>query len=115
MFRKINDKIAIRATKFFGSMPMFWIFCIWAFLPLIPIFENYKETILYISSGFIQLVALPLLMVGQQLLNKKSEVRSAQDHITLNEQFKSLNDLILEIKDLHEDTHKLLKDKNDVV
>ena len=115
MFQKINDKIAIQATKYFGSMPMFWLLTVWAFLPLIPALEIYKETILYISSGLIQLIALPLLLVGQQLLNKDSEKRAFQDHITLNEQFKSLNDLILEIKDLHQDTHRLLKEKDDVV
>ena len=109
--KKINEVIAIFMTKWFGTMYMFWAFCIWAILPLIPIFSQYKDYILYISSGFIQLVALPLLMVGQQLLSKDSEERAMQDHITLNEQFKYLNDLIIEIRDLHKDTHRLLGER----
>ena len=104
----LNERIAIFMTKWFGTMYMFWAFCIWAILPLIPSLTQYKDYILYISSGFIQLVALPLLMVGQRLLNKESEERAMQDHIIINEQFKALNELVLELKDLHKDTHRLL-------
>ena len=109
--KNFNEVLAIYMTRWFGTMYMFWAFCVWAILPLIPIFSQYKDYILYISSGFIQLVALPLLMVGQQLLNKDTELRAIQDHITLNEQFKSLNELMLEIRDLHHDTHRLLGER----
>lgn len=109
--KSFNESIAIFMTKWFGTMYMFWAFCKWAILPLIPVLSQYKDYILYISSGFIQLVALLLLMVGQQLLSKESEERAIQDHITLNKQFKSLNDLIIEIKDLHKDTHRLLGER----
>jgi Tfp pilus assembly protein PilN len=110
----INEKIALRFTKIFGSMGTFWIFCIWAFLPLIPSLEQYKETILYISSGFIQLAALPLIMVGQEILNRSSELRAQEDHELLKEQFKDIKLLLAEIKELHHHTHLLLKKDNDV-
>ena len=110
----LNEFIAKKATELFGSMPTFWLFCIWSLLPVIPIFSHYKESILYVSSGIIQLVALPLILVGQGILGRKSEFRSEQDHVMINEQFKIMNDLLCEIKDLHQDTHKLLKAlKND--
>lgn len=104
----LNEKIAYKATKLFGSMWTFWLFTIWAFLPLFPALNNYKETILYISSGFIQLVALPLIMVGQEILNRNSNTRAEKDHIVLNEQFEKIKFMIDELKDLHQDTHKLL-------
>jgi hypothetical protein len=104
----LNEKIAYRATKIFGSMGTFWLFTVWAFLPLLPILKDYKETILYISSGFIQLVALPLIMVGQEILGRSSENRAQQDHETIQDQFFKMQILMEELRDMHRDTHKLL-------
>lgn len=105
----LNEKIAYRATKLFGSMWAFWLFIAWAFLPLIPALSQYKETILYISSGFVQLIALPLIMVGQEILGRSSDKRAEADHQVLNEQFDKIKILIEELKDLHQDTHRLLE------
>lgn len=108
-----NDRIAIKYTKYFGSMWTFWIFCIWAFLPLIPSLERYKETILYISSGFIQLAALPLIMVGQDIMGRASEIRSQEDHEMLSEQYRDIKELLQEIKKLHQHTHEMLGTRDD--
>ena len=109
----INERIAIKSTKYFGSMWTFWIFCIWAFLPLIPALEKYKETILYISSGFIQLAALPLIMVGQDLMGRNAELRAQEDHEMLKEQYQDIKALLEEIKKLHHHTHEMLGTKDD--
>lgn len=109
----LNEKIATNATKYFGSMWTFWIFCGWAFLPLIPFLEQYKETILYISSGFIQLAALPLIMVGQDLMGRNAEIRAQEDHEMLKEQYKDIKALLEEIKKLHHHTHEMLGTKDD--
>lgn len=116
-----NEKVAIVATRYFGSMWTFWLFCGWAFLPLIPALSIHKEAILYISSGFIQLSALPLIMVGQEVLGRESEYRSKKDHEMIEAQFYRMEDAMLklglileEIRELHLDTHKMLKEKNDV-
>lgn len=106
-----NEKIAFKATKYFGSMWAFWLFCGWAFLPLIPALSNYKETILYISSGFIQLAALPLIMVGQEIMGRGSEKRAEMDHIILNEQFEKIQMVLQEIRELHAHTHSLIHEK----
>ncbi len=106
-----NERIAIKATKYFGSMWTFWLFCGWAFLPLIPVLSNYKETILYISSGFIQLAALPLIMVGQEIMGRGAEERAQQDHIILNQQFEKIQLVLQEIRELHKHTHSLIDNK----
>ena len=118
--KDINEKIALSITKCFGSMITFWIFCIWAFLPLIPALSNYKESILYISSGFIQLAALPLIMVGQDLLGRESKERALIDHERIQTQFyrmeeamTKLNEIVIEVRELHKHTHKLIKDEID--
>ena len=109
----INERIATKATKYFGSMWTFWIFCSWAFLPLIPALEVYKETILYISSGFIQLAALPLIMVGQDILGRSSEKRAQEDHEMLKQQYQDIKALLEEIRKLHHHTHEMLGTKDD--
>lgn len=68
-----NERIAVRMTRFFGSMSCFYLFVIWALLPFIPFFSKFQVTILYVSAGFIQLVALPLISVGQNLQSRHSE------------------------------------------
>lgn len=108
--KNFNELFAIKATRLFGSMYTFWLFCIWAFLPLIPFFSNFKNLILYISSGFIQLVALPLILVGQELLGRNAEERAVKDHQILNEQYKNILMMMDDLKHLHKDTHKLLKE-----
>ena len=107
--KEANEKIAFKATKIFGSMGTFWFFTCWAILPLIPFLSPYKETILYISSGFIQLVALPLILVGQEILGRDAEARSLNDHITIQDDFEKTAAILAELKDLHKDTHSLLE------
>lgn len=54
-------------------------------------------------------------MVGQEILGRSSEKRAEADHIVLNEQFNKIKELIEELKDLHQDTHKLLANaKNNI-
>lgn len=73
--KSFNTRLALKMTRFFGSMACFYVFVLWALLPVIPFFSKYQVTILYVSAGFIQLVALPLLAVGQQVQSEKSEKR----------------------------------------
>jgi hypothetical protein len=107
--KEANETIAYKATKIFGSMGTFWFFICWAILPLIPFLSPYKETILYISSGFIQLVALPLILVGQEILGRDAEARSLKDHFTIQSDFEKTQMLLDEIRDMHKDTHSLLE------
>lgn len=72
----LNNKIAIKLTYFFGTMSMFWMAFVWAILPLIPALSSYKDMILYVSAGIIQLVALPLIMVGSKLLSQQPTAKA---------------------------------------
>ena len=77
----INGLIAMKSTLVMSTMWCVYAFFIWSILPLaIPSLEQFA---MYVSSTVIQLVALPLIMVGQNLLNKGSELRSQQDHEAL--------------------------------
>jgi len=90
---QVNERIALMSTLIFGSMWMFYAFFIYGFLPLLPRFSPYQDKFLYWGS-WIQLWALPLLMVGGIVLNRASERRAAEDHETLMAE-------LTEIKTMH--------------
>lgn len=81
LVQKMNDWVAVKATLSMGTM---W--CVYAFtlLALAPTaWPASSVFIQYVSSAVIQLVALPLIMVGQSVMNRSSERRAKQDHETL--------------------------------
>jgi len=100
--KTINELIAKYITLMVGTM---WCVYAFAILVIIPLFFPATQTIvMYISSSFLQLILLPLIMVGQDILNRKSEKRAEEDHETLLEE-------LSEIKELHKDLHTLINTK----
>ncbi len=89
--REINRKVAVNATLIFGTMGAVYLFFMWSLLPII--FPDIQVVVLYISSCVIQLVALPLIMVGSSILSEKAEQRAQDDHIRLIAAFNELKDL----------------------
>ena len=76
--KKASDKIAIGITHSMSSMWCVYAFLIWSLIPLV--WHGAEAVVFYVSGGVIQLVALPMIMVGQSLLGKKAERRAEQDH-----------------------------------
>jgi hypothetical protein len=62
-------------------MECVWLFTLWSLMPLV--LPATRDTVFYISGGILQLVFLPLILVGQSLLSRASEDRAAQDHRAL--------------------------------
>src|SRR5271170_5809000 len=90
----LNNKIAVISTI---SMSTMWCVYLSILLSCIPLmFHQSQDTVLYISNC-IQLVALPLIMVGQAIIGKTAENRAKQDHEILLEQFEELKTLHKEI------------------
>jgi len=99
-----NNIIALKLTDIVQTMWVFYIFVVMCFLPII--FENYQETILYISNCF-QLCFLPVLAVGQYLVSKGSERRAQKTYDMvktelqlMKDDFKIDKELISEINNL---------------
>jgi uncharacterized membrane protein len=114
-YKKFNDWIAIKMTLGFGSMNAFWILFFMVLTPLIPMFSKTMTTIQFISSGIVQLIALPLILVGQNLMGESTEKRAQEDHEKLISQFEEIKKVhnlnkssIEEIKDMHKDLHQLI-------
>ena len=99
MSKNLNDLIAKNVTIAFGSM-----YCAYAFLvlALIPVFEpSMMQAIAFVSSSVIQLVALPIILVGSRVLSDTSEKRAKADHAMLIAE-------LAEIRAMHDDLHRAI-------
>ena len=93
MIKKFNEWLAVHITLALGTM---WCTYVFALLVLIPVFvPRAEQVIMYISSSFLQLVCLPLLMVGQNVLSRKSEKRAEEDHKMIMKELRELRNLRL--------------------
>lgn len=82
-----NERVAVRATRVFGSMWTTYGMFLYGFLPvLIP---SAMATLLYWSNT-VQLWSLPLLMVGQAVLGRSAERQSRETHDAVIEELSLL-------------------------
>lgn len=91
--KEFNDIFAEKATKYFQTMGMFYIFCIYGLLPLIKIFHPYQDQFLYYSN-YVQLISLPLLAVGQYVSDKTSAERLKITNESAEKRSKEMYDMI---------------------
>jgi hypothetical protein len=76
--KRINDTMAANVTLAMGTMWCVYLFLVWSLLPLIV--TGSQQIVFYVSSGVLQLVCLPLIIVSQHVLNRARTMRAAQDH-----------------------------------
>jgi len=94
---ELNERIAAGATKAVGTM---WCVYGFAFMTAVPFFvPSLDQPIQYVSSAFLQLIFLPLIMVGQAVLGKAGESRAQQDHEILLAQFEELKQMHKELSE----------------
>ncbi|HQT89690.1 MAG TPA: hypothetical protein PK677_14275 [Acidiphilium sp.] len=81
--RRFNEWLALRLSTAFATMAAFYAFAALALLPLV--WPASMPVVQFVSSGVLQLVALPLLAVAGVLIGRKAEARAEQDHAALME------------------------------
>ena len=80
-----NMKLAVVITKGLGTMICAYIFAILAIIGFPGFHATATQYVQWVSQTFIQLVALSVLAVGQQVLSKQSELMAnEQYHATIN-------------------------------
>ena len=80
-----NMKLAVVITKDLGTMICAYIFAILAIIGFPGFNATPTQYVQWISQTFIQLVALSVLAVGQQVLSKQSELMAEEQyHTTMN-------------------------------
>jgi hypothetical protein len=100
--KRFNEWVAVKLTQGVGSMTCAYLFFIWSILPLaVPSMTN---VVSYVSQSIIQLVLLSVIMVGQDIGNRRVEERAEQDHQAIMAE-------MAELKEMHEELHQLLKQK----
>jgi hypothetical protein len=89
------------------------MWCAYAFflMALLPIFnKDLEQVIVYISSAIIQLVALPLITVSQNVLNRAAEKRAQQDHLTLIKEFNEIKKINQTQSETLDELKKIMSD-----
>ena len=71
---KWQHRLALWIVGVVGTMSFFVLCILLTFSPLE--FPSIRETVLFISSGLLQLILLPLIMIKQNLDSKHSELRA---------------------------------------
>lgn len=87
--RRFNEWVAVHATRLFGTMWAFYLLLVYGLLPLL--FPSALTTLLY-WSNCVQLVALPLLAVGQGVLGRAAERQARETHDAVLEELKLLRE-----------------------
>lgn len=77
-----NTRLAVWLTRVVGTMPTAYLFAIIGIAGMIGAFTSNTFLVLVfgsISSYFLQLVLLPVILVGSNVLNRKQELQSEED------------------------------------
>ena len=81
----LNDKIAVFITRIVSTMQTTYIFAILAIIGFPGFNATPTQYVQWVSQTFIQLVALSVLAVGQQVLSKQGELMAQEQyHATIN-------------------------------
>ncbi len=82
---RFNTWLAVKITKSVGSMWCAYLFAAIALISLPAAIESGNSVIIvgWIAQTFFQLVLLPIILVGQNVLAAASDARAESDHETL--------------------------------
>lgn len=83
---RINNYIAVKITQIVGSMWCAYIFVLLTLISLPAAIESHNTIVIvsWIAQTFLQLVLLPIIIVGQNVQAAASDARAKHDHDTLN-------------------------------
>ena len=82
---RLNAALAVRITKVVGTMYCAYAFTALALVALPAAIQQGSPTVLvnWLSSNFLQLVLLPIIIVGQNVISAAQDQRAEADHETL--------------------------------
>ena len=82
---RFNAAVAVRITKIVGTMYCAYVFTLIALVALPAAIQQGSPTVIvnWLSSNFLQLVLLPIIIVGQNVISAAQDARAEADHETL--------------------------------
>ncbi len=103
---RLNAAVAVRITKIVGTMYCAYVFTLVALVALPAAIQQGSPTVLvnWLSSNFLQLVLLPIIIVGQNVISAAQDARAEADHETLT----ALHQMSLQQIDILEGQNQIL-------
>lgn len=85
---RFNDRLAVVITKSVGTMWAAYLFALISLVSLPQALTAFLSGdrvtgVSWLSQSFLQLVLLPIIMVGQNLISASQDARAEADHVTL--------------------------------
>ncbi len=82
---RLNTRIAVRITRLVGSMWCAYLFALLALISFPAAIRSHDPLIIvaWIAQTFLQLILLPIIIVGQNVQAAASDARAESDHETL--------------------------------
>ena len=104
---RINTRLAVGITKVVGSMWCAYLFALIALVSFPAAISSHDPIIMvaWIAQTFLQLVLLPIIIVGQNVQAAASDARAEGDHQTLL----AIHTLTAEVHEIAGQQTKLLK------
>lgn len=94
----VNTRIAVGLTRIVGSMPTAYVFCILAIIGLCAILGLLNPLVALLvswtSQTLIQLVLLPVIMVGQNVLSRHQELQADEMFATTEKSFHDIEQIM---------------------
>ena len=103
----INTRLAVGITKIVGSMWCAYVFALIAIISLPAAIRSHDPLIIvtWIAQTFLQLVLLPIIIVGQNVQAAASDARAESDHKTLL----AIHTLTAEVHEIAQQQTRMLK------
>ncbi len=83
---RFNTRLAVRLTRLVSAMPTAYLFTVLSLIGLFGLLGLLSPFVFllttWLSQQFLQLVFLPILAVGQNVLNQKQEIQSDETFST---------------------------------
>ena len=104
---RINTHLAVGITKIVGSMWCAYLFALLALISLPAAIRSNDPIIIvaWVAQTFLQLVLLPIIIVGQNVQAAASDARAENDHKTLL----AIHTLTSEVHEINQQQTMILK------
>ncbi len=104
---RLNTRVAVGITKSVGSMWCAYLFAVLALTSLPAALASGQSLVIvsWIAQTFLQLVLLPIIIVGQNVQAAASDERAQSDHETLM----AIHTLTVEVHQINEQQTKILE------
>ncbi len=104
---RFNTRVAVTVTKTVGSMWCAYAFALLALISFPAAIRSHDPIIIvaWVAQTFLQLVLLPIIIVGQNVQAAASDARAESDHETLI----AIHTLTTEVHELAERQSEMLK------